>query len=134
MTVKNVTEKKKSSKAELDFIVPVKSTTTIAGGKKEKKKKKCKKSQRIYRIIQNIRIINIFLESLLSESFPSLGVTVHSPPSDALQLCDGLWTCCGAAQILLWFYSCVFLPPVSTPIRTGVFSFVGALSVLFHIP
>ena len=77
MTVKNVTEKKKSSKAELDFIVPVKSTTTIAGGKKEKKKKKCKKSQRIYRISQNIRIVNVFLESLLSESFPSLGVIVH---------------------------------------------------------
>ena len=26
---------------------------------------------------QNIRIINVFLESLLSESFPWLGVTVH---------------------------------------------------------
>ena len=34
MTVKNVTEKKKSSKAELDFIVPVKSTTPakVGGG------------------------------------------------------------------------------------------------------
>ena len=29
----------------------------------------------IYR--QNIRIINVFHESLLSDSFPSLGVTVH---------------------------------------------------------
>jgi len=34
-------------------------------------------SKRIYRASQNIRIINVFLESLLSESFPSLGVTVH---------------------------------------------------------
>ena len=42
-----------------------------------KKKKNNKKKLRIYRIIQNIRIINIFLESLLSESFPSLAVTVH---------------------------------------------------------
>ena len=40
-------------------------------GKKEKKKKK-----RTYRTNQNIRMINVFLESLLSESFPSLGVTV----------------------------------------------------------
>jgi len=44
-------------------------------GKKRKKKKK--KIQRIYRMSQNIRIINAFLESLLSEYFPSLGVTVH---------------------------------------------------------
>ena len=34
-------------------------------------------SKRIYRASQNIRTINVFLESLLSESFPSLGVTVH---------------------------------------------------------
>jgi len=32
----------------------------------------------VHRRSQNIRIIiNVFLESLLSESFPSLGVTVH---------------------------------------------------------
>ena len=40
----------------------------------------------------------------------------------------------GAAQILIWSYSCVFLPPVSTAIRASVFSFVGALSVLLYIP
>ena len=37
----------------------------------------------------------------------------------------------GAAQILIWSYSCVFLPPMSTAIRTNVFSSVGTLSVLF---
>ena len=36
-----------------------------------------KKFKRIYRTSQNMRIINVFLESLLSESFPSLGVTVY---------------------------------------------------------
>ena len=46
------------------------------GGRKGEKKKK-KKIQRIYRTSQNIRIINVFLESLLSESSPSLGVIVH---------------------------------------------------------
>jgi len=51
--------------------VPIKSTTMTERGKKKKKSKK------IYRTSQNIRIINVFLESLLSESFPSLGVTVH---------------------------------------------------------
>ena len=70
-TIKNVTQKIKSSKAQLDFIVPIKSTTTTVG------EKRGKKSKRIYRTSQNIRIINVFLESLLSESFPSLGVTVH---------------------------------------------------------
>ena len=40
----------------------------------------------------------------------------------------------GAAQILIWFYAFIFLPPVSTAIRTSVFSFVGALSVLLYIP
>ena len=40
-------------------------------------REKEKKSKRIYRASQNIRIINVFLESLLPESFPSLGVTVH---------------------------------------------------------
>ena len=34
-------------------------------------------SKRIYRSSQNIRIINVFLESLLSASFPSLRITVH---------------------------------------------------------
>ena len=43
------------------------------GGKKKRKKK----SKIIYRTSQNTRIINAFLESLLSESFPSLGVIVH---------------------------------------------------------
>jgi len=56
--------------------VPIKLTTTTEEKKKRKKKKK-KKSKGIYRTIQNIRIINAFLESLLSESFSSLGVTVH---------------------------------------------------------
>ena len=40
----------------------------------------------------------------------------------------------GAAQILLWSYSCVFLPPMSTAIRTSVLSFVRALNVLLYIP
>ena len=39
-----------------------------------------------------------------------------------------------AAQILIWSYSFVFLPPMSTAIRTSVFSFVGALNGLLYIP
>ena len=39
----------------------------------------------------------------------------------------------GAAQILICSYSCVFLPPMSTAVRSSVFSFVGALNVLLHM-
>ena len=38
----------------------------------------------------------------------------------------------GAAQILIWCYSCVFLPPVSTAIRTSAFS-LWELSMSFYI-
>ena len=60
-------------------------------------------------------------------------VTVHlttlgCPPT----LCWSL-TCCGAALILIWSYSCVFLPPMSIAIRTSAFSFVGALNDLLYI-
>jgi len=43
--------------------VPIKLTTTEVG---EERKKKETKSKRIYRTSGNIRIINVFLESLLS--------------------------------------------------------------------
>ena len=80
-------------------------------------------------------MINPFLESLLSESFPLLGVTVHltslgCPPILCWSL-DLLW---GPAQILIGSYSYAFLPPMSAAIRTSMFSFVGALNDLFYIP
>ena len=59
--------------------MPIKSTTKMVGvgGQEKKKKVKKKKSKRIYRTSKNIRIINVFLESLLLESFALLAVTVH---------------------------------------------------------
>ena len=65
-------KKKKELKSLIRFIVPIKLTTTAEGGKIREKK-----IQRIYLTSQNISIINVFLESLLSGSFPSLGVAVH---------------------------------------------------------
>ena len=71
--------------------MPILSTTATVGEKRKKKKKKKKKrSKRIYRVSQTIRIINVFLESLLSESFPSLGVTE-------------LLTSLGCPPTLCWF-------------------------------
>ena len=105
-------------------------TTTGRGGEKRKKFK------RIYRTSQNIRIINVFLESLLRESFPLWGGS-HSPPhlprmpSNTVLISGPV---VGAAQILIWSYSSMFLPPMSTAIRSSAFSFVGALNDLLYIP
>ena len=91
-----------------------------------------KKSKRIYRTSQNIRIISVFLESLLSESLSLAGS--HSPPhrprmpSNAV-LISG--PAVGAAHILVSSYFYVFLPLMSTALRTSAFSFVGALNDLF---
>jgi len=103
--------------------VPIKSTTTTGRG--ERGEKRNKKYKRFYRTSQKIRIINIFLESLLSGSFPLLGITVHltsleRPPTLLISGSN-----VGAAQTLIWSYSYVFLP---------LFSFVGALNDLLYIP
>ena len=98
----------------------------------EKKEKEKKKPKRIYRTSQNIRRIIVFLESLLSESFRSLGVTVHltslgCPPTLCWSL-DLLW---GAAQILIWSYSSVFF---KCPQLSGLVHFLlWELSVTFYI-
>ena len=84
-----------------------------------------KKPKRIYRTSQKIRIINISLESLLSVLSRAAN---HSPPHltrmpSNIVLISG--PAVGAAQTLIWFCSCVFLPPVSTPARTIAFFVCG---------
>ena len=71
MTMKNVTEKKKL-KSLTGFL-----SANIIDNYNRGRKKGNKKSKRICRASQNIRMINAFLESMLSEPFPSLGVTVN---------------------------------------------------------
>ena len=97
------------------------------GGEKQKKK-----SKRFYRTSQKIRIINVFLPSLLSESFPQLGVTVHlaslgCPPT---LLISG--PAVGAAQILIWSCFCVFSPPMSM-LSELVRFLLWELSMTFYI-
>ena len=102
-------------------------------GRKRGKRKK-KKFKTIYRTSQNVRIINVFLESLLSRVLPCWeSQSTHLPrmPSNTA-LISG--PAVGAAQILIWSCSYVFLPLMSTAVRTSVLSFVGALSDLFYIP
>ena len=73
---KNVTEGGKKLKSLIRFHSANKigNYNGEEAGRKEKQKIKLK---RIYRASQNMRIIHVFLQSLLSESFPSLEVTVH---------------------------------------------------------
>ena len=74
-TIKIVTEKKKQLKSLIGFLSANKINMYNRGETKGKEKEK--ESKGIYRTSQNIRIINLSLDSLLSESFPSLGVTAH---------------------------------------------------------
>ena len=111
--------------------MPIKSTTTAEAEGKERKRKK---SRRIYRASQNLKIIHVFLESFLSVlSLAGSHGPPHLPrmPSKTV-LISG--SDLGAAQCLIWSYSYVFLPPIFTAIRTSVLSFVGALNVLLYIP
>ena len=76
-TIKNMTERKKKKipNSSLDFLVPIKSAiTTGRGGEGEEKKKKIQKNLHNKSKYKNN---TFFLESLLSDSFTSLGVTVH---------------------------------------------------------
>ena len=67
-----------------------------------------------------------FLSHCCQSCFPRWESVHHLPrmPSNTV-LNSG--PAVGAAQILIWSDFCVFLPPVSTAIRTSAFSFVGAL-------
>ena len=111
--------------------MPIKLTSTTEGGEKEKKKRK-----KIQKNLQNkSKNKNNKCFSLVT-AVAVLSLTgSHSPPSlprmpSSTVLISG--PPLGAAQILIWSYSSVFLPPKSTVIRTSVFSFVGTLNGLLY--
>ena len=108
-------------------------TTSQEGEKKERKK-----SKRIYRTSQKITLINAFFFFFWVTAVRVLSLAgSHSPPyitrmpSNTVLISGPV---VGAAQILIWSYSSVFLPSMSTAIRASVFSFVGALNGLLYIP
>ena len=108
--------------------MPLKSTTTTEWGERKKRKKIQKNLQNTSKNKNN----KCFLESLLSESFPSLRAT--SPPhfprmASNTVLISG--PVVGAVQILIWSYS-MFLPLMSTAIRTSDF-LLWELSMTFYI-
>ena len=69
-------KKKKKLKSLIRFHSANETGNSNRGRWKKRKKEKKEKYTRNYRS-QNIRIINVFLESVLSESLPALGITVH---------------------------------------------------------
>jgi len=97
--------------------VTIKLTTTTEGGKKERKSK----NNKCFSWVTAVRVLS------LTES--------HSPPhlpkmpSNTVLISGPAG---GAAQILIWSYASVFLPPMSTAIRTSAFS-LWELSMTFYI-
>ena len=71
-----MTEKRKKKK--LKSLIRFHSANKIDNYNGAGREKKGKKSKRIYRTSQNIIIINVLLESLLSESYHTLGLPVYS--------------------------------------------------------
>ena len=63
---------------------------------------------------------------------PVLGVSPSHLPRIHSQTVLVSGPAVGAARILIWSYTCVFLPPMSTAIRTTTFSFVGALYAFIY--
>ena len=123
-----MTEEKEKIENNLSSLIGILSTNKInsynRGGKRKKKNPKESTAS------QNIRII-VFLESPLSETVTGNPPYLPKMPSNTV-LISG--PAVEAAQILIWSYSCVFLPPMSTVIRTSAFSFVGIHNILLYIP
>ena len=127
-------KKKKKLKSLIGFLsAKKKKINNYNGWGRGKGENKTKQNfKRVYRASQKIRRTNVFLESQHpshtgSHSLPYIPMM----PSNTV-LISG--PAVGAAQILIWSYSCVFLPPISTAIRANVFSFVEALNVFLYSP
>ena len=124
-------KRKKKLKSLTGFLSANKIDIYNRGREKEKMKKKIQKNLQNKSKNKNNKCFS-WVTAFTVFSLPGS----HSPPclprmpSNTL-LISG--PAVGVTQILIWSYSCVFLPPMSTAIRTGVFSFMGALNDLLYI-
>ena len=127
--IKNVTEKKKK---KLKSLIRFHSAKIIdnynSGGggewreKKIQKNKSKQKNNKCFSWVTAVRMLSL--------------AGSHSPPHLPRMASNTLLVsgpAVGASQILIWPCSCVFLPSMSTDIRTSVFSFVRAINVLLYI-
>ena len=133
-TIKNVMEGGKKLKSLIRFHSVNKiDNYNRAGGKKGKQEKK-KIQKNLERKSKHKN--NKCFFGVTTVRFLSLAGS-HSPPHLPripfnTMLISG--PAAGVSQILVWSFSCVFLPPMSTAIRISAFSFVEALNVLSYIP
>ena len=126
-----MTEKKKKKKLKslIRFHCANKIDSYNRGGRKGKKiqrnlqNKSKHKDNKCFSWVTAVRILSL----TGSQSAPHLprmhsnNVLISGPAEEAV-------------QILICSYSSVFLPPMSTAIRTSAFSFVGVVSDLLYIP
>ena len=105
-------------------------TATTEGDKKEKKEKKIQKNLQNKSKHKNNKCFS-WVTAVRALSLAGSHSPPHLPrmPSKTVLLSGPV---VGAAQILIWFYSYIFLPPISTAIRTSVFS-LWELSMTFYI-
>ena len=120
-------KKKKLLKSLIGFLSENKINNYSRGGGGKKKKnlqnRSKNKNNKYFSWVTDVRVLSC--------------AGNHSPPylprmPSSTVLISG--PALGAVKILIWSYSCVFLPPLSTAVRTGAFSFVGALNGLLYIP
>ena len=111
--------------------MPIKLTSTTEGGKKETNETKIQKNlqskskpknNKGFSWVTAVRVLSLSLESHSPAHLPGM-------PSNTVLVSGSAVV---AAQILNWSYSCVFLPPMSTAVRTCVF-LSWELSVTFYI-
>ena len=109
--------------------VPIKLTTTTEGGAGEIKVQKNLQNKSEHKINKCFS----WVTALRVLSLPGIHSPPHLPrmPSNTVLISGPIM---GAVQILIWSNSYVFLPPMSTALRTSVFSFVEALNDLLYIP
>ena len=129
MTIKNLTERKKEKLKSLIGFLSTNKINNYSGGReggeiqKNLHNKSKNKNNKCFSSVTAVRVLSC--------------AGNHSPPylprmPSNTVLVSG--PAVGAAQILMWSCSCVFLPPVSIAIRVSVFSFGGALNGLLYIP
>ena len=101
------------------------------GGEKEKRNKIQKNLQNKSKHKNNKCFSWVTVVIVLSLAGSYSSPHLHRMPANTV-LISG--PAAGAAQILIWSHSSVFLPPISIIIRTSAFSFVEALNDLLYIP
>ena len=133
-TIKSVIggKKKKKTQGLIDFIVPLKSTTTVEVGSSEGKKK----IQKTLHNKSEYKTNKFFLSHCCQSPLPHWESQPTSLPQDTLQHCAGLWTCSGvSSDSNLVLLLCILASNVhSYQSQCVFFVCVRALSLLLYIP